>query len=148
MGIAKNAGKHKQEWMQILRKHGFRLTAPRAAVVETLAGSRKALSAAEIYDFAREEYPSLGLVSVYRTLEVLEELGLIQRVHLESGCHTYIAGFSGHQHLLICHSCGGTVFFEGDNLQQLIERVTAESGYQVDDHWLQLFGKCPQCRDN
>jgi Fe2+ or Zn2+ uptake regulation protein len=133
-------------WLDCLKTSGYRLTRPRRVVVETLANTQRALNATEIYDLARDQYPSLGLVSVYRTLDKLEELELIQRVHHPDGCQAFIAGFTGHQHLLICESCGKTEFFEGDDLVQLFERVSQESGYQVSDHWLQLFGFCDQCQ--
>ena len=134
------------DWLACLRASGYRLTRPRRAVVETLAKSNRALNATEIHDQARERYSTLGLVSVYRTLEKLEALGLIQRVHQPDGCQAFVAGFTGHQHLLICQQCGRVEFFEGDDLEGLIQRVTAESGYQVHDHWLQLFGICAECR--
>ena len=136
----------KENWLDCLKTSGYRLTSPRRAVVETLANSQRALNATEIYDLAREEYPSLGLVSVYRTLEKLEALELIQRVHQPDGCHAFIAGFIGHQHLLICQSCGQTRFFEGDNLEMLFERVAQDSGFKISEHWLQLFGLCADCQ--
>ena len=135
-----------EEWLEQLQRSGYRLTAPRKAVVEALANSQRGLNATEIFDLAREIYPTLGLVSVYRTLEYLEGLGLIQRVHHPDACQAFIAGFTGHQHLLICQKCGNTAFFEGDNLEPLFERVAAESGYQIADHWLQLFGLCTECQ--
>jgi len=136
----------KEEWLDCLKGSGYRLTSPRRAVVDALANSERALNAAEIFDIAREQYPSLGLVSVYRTLEKLEELELIQRVHHPDGCQAFIAGFSGHQHLLICQNCGRTQFFEGDDLDMLIECVARKSGYQIKEHWLQLFGLCAECQ--
>lgn len=135
------------EWLRELKTSGYRLTAPRRAVVEVLSDSDQALNAAEIYDRAHTACPSLGLVSVYRTLEKLEELDLVQRVHQPDGCHAYIAGFSGHQHLLLCRACGRVQFFRGDDLDGLIRRVERETGYRVGDHWLQLFGLCRDCRD-
>jgi len=135
-------------WLQRLKIYGYRLTAPRRAVVEILADSDRALNATQIYDLAREIYPSLGLVSVYRTLDKLESLKLIQRVHQPDGCHAYIAAFTGHQHLLLCHGCGATVFFQGDKLDELVFRVERESGFQISDHWLQLFGTCAPCQDS
>jgi len=137
--------KRKEEWLDCLKASGYRLTSPRRAVVETLANSQRALNATEIYDLAQKQYPSLGLVSVYRTLEKLEELKLIQRVHHPESCQAFIAGFTGHQHLLICQKCGRTEFFEGDDLNPLIERVTLNSGYKIQEHWLQLFGLCSEC---
>jgi Fe2+ or Zn2+ uptake regulation protein len=136
----------KENWLDCLKASGYRLTSPRRAVVETLAHSQRALNATEIFDLAREKYPSLGLVSVYRTLEKLEELELIQRVHHPDGCQAFIAGFTGHQHLLICQKCGHTEFFEGDDLEPLFERVAQDSGYKISEHWLQLFGLCADCQ--
>jgi Fe2+ or Zn2+ uptake regulation protein len=135
-----------EKWLGSLEASGYRLTKARRAVVDTLATSEQALNATEIYDLAREQYPSLGLVSVYRTLEKLEELDLIQRVHHPDGCQAFIAGFTGHQHMLICQSCGRACFFEGDDLNPLFQRVEQESGYEIREHWLQLFGLCATCR--
>ena len=135
-----------KNWLETLKSSGYRLTRPRRVVIETLANTKRALDATEIYDLAREQYPSLGLVSVYRTLEKLEELDLIQRVHHPDGCQAFIAGFTGHQHLLICKSCGKIRYFEGDDLTHLFERVEKKSGYQIQEHWLQLFGTCANCQ--
>ena len=134
-------------WLERLKSCGYRLTAPRRAVIEILSGSNRALNATQIYDNARTLYPSLGLVSVYRTLEKLESLNLIQRVHQPDGCHAYIAAFTGHQHLLLCQDCGATVFFQGDNLDMLVFRVERESGFRIRDHWLQFFGLCAACQE-
>lgn len=136
------------EWLGRLQAAGYRLTAPRKAVVETIATSQHVLSPQELYEQARERYPALGLVTVYRTVEKLDELGLIQRVHQPSGCHAYIPTAPGHQHLLICQSCGRAEYFSGDRLDALMEEVAGESGFQIQDHWLQLFGKCRDCGVN
>jgi len=133
-------------WLTRLQDDGYRLTRARRAVVKTLAMSQQALSHTHIFDLTREHYPSLGLVSVYRTLEILAKLGLIQRVHHPDGCQTYIAAFKGHQHLLICQQCGQITFFDGDNLNALVTRVENQSGFQITEHWLQLFGLCKTCQ--
>jgi Fur family transcriptional regulator, ferric uptake regulator len=136
-----------QKWISQLQSSGFRLTGPRYIIVDILARSERALSAQELYDQASQYYPSIGLVSVYRTLEILDDLNLIQRVHLPQKCHAYIAAFDGHQHLLICQKCGLVEFFQGDDLESLFTRVETESGYEVKEHWLQLFGLCSNCRN-
>ena len=135
-----------QAWLEQLKDRGYRLTASRRAVVQALAESDRALTATEIYDLARRSYPTLGLVSVYRTLETLEALELIQRVHQKDECHAYLAAFSGHQHLVLCQMCGSAEFFLGDDLEALFARVERESGYQISEHWLQLFGVCAECQ--
>ncbi|MGB2911160.1 MAG: transcriptional repressor, partial [Anaerolineales bacterium] len=73
------------EWLNCLQANGYRLTAPRRVVVETLASSQRILSPLDVYESAWVRYPGLGLVTVYRTIEKLEELGLLQRVHQPSG---------------------------------------------------------------
>lgn len=133
-------------WLESLQKNGYRLTPARRAVVRTVAASRRALSPVQVYDTARRRYPALGLVSVYRTLEKLEELGLIQRVHQPEGCQAFIAAGQGHQHLLLCQVCGRVTFFEGDDLHALISSLARRTGYHIEEHWLQLFGVCPACK--
>jgi Fur family transcriptional regulator, ferric uptake regulator len=135
-------------WCEVLRKSGCRLTAPRRAVVETLTGSLHALTPVEVYDAARRDCPGLGLVSVYRTLEKLEKLGLVQRVHQTKGCQAFIKAGDGHQHLMVCTQCGKAVLFEGDQLDQLFHVVSKRTGFQIESHWLQVFGLCNTCQSN
>lgn len=136
-----------ETWAACLQENGYRLTAPRRAIVDVLANSPRALGALELYDLGRQEYPRLGLVTVYRTLDKLEQLGLIQRLHHPDGCHTYLPAREGHTHLLICTACGRSVPFSGDDLSGLIAETARRSGYQILDHWLQFFGLCAQCQD-
>jgi Fe2+ or Zn2+ uptake regulation protein len=140
--------KNTAEWLRQLQAHGYRLTAPGKAVVETIAASQHALTPLEVFEQARERYSRLGLVTVYRTLEKLEEINLVQRVHRPHGCQAFIAACSGHQHLLICLQCGRVEFFsgEGDQMERLMSQVSLESGYQVQQHWVQLFGLCQLCQ--
>jgi Fur family ferric uptake transcriptional regulator len=137
-----------EDWLNCLQENGYRLTAPRRAVIETFARSQRVLTPFELFEQARQVYPKLGLVTVYRTLEKLEELDLIQRVHRPSDCQAFVSAFSGHQHLLICQQCGRVEFFSGDaeSMGALIETVRQESGYRITAHWLQLFGVCEDCK--
>jgi Fe2+ or Zn2+ uptake regulation protein len=136
------------EWLKCLQENGYRVTAPRQVVVAVMAESQRVLNPFEVHEIARRQYPKLGLVTVYRTLEKLEELHLIQRVHQPSGCQAFVTAFSGHQHLLICKDCGKVEFFEGDGegIDSLIQNIHHRSGYIIDDHWLQLFGHCERCQ--
>lgn len=134
------------EWLTQLQENGYRLTEARRAVIETIQASTRALSPVEVFDMARKKYSALGLVSVYRTLEKLEELHLIQRVHQPQGCQAFISACHGHQHLLLCQNCGQVTFFEGDDLNALIQSISKKTGYQIREHWLQLFGLCQSCQ--
>jgi len=134
------------DWLTQLQENGYRLTEARRAVIETIQASTRALSPVEVFDMARKKYSALGLVSVYRTLEKLEELHLIQRVHQPQGCQAFISACHGHQHLLLCQNCGQVTFFEGDDLNALIQSISKKTGYQIREHWLQLFGLCQSCQ--
>lgn len=133
-------------WLNQLQECGYRITRPLQAIVEILLRSERALTPTELYDLGRKEYPQLGLVTVYRTLEKLEQQGLVQRIHTAQGCHLYLRNVQGHQHVLLCTGCGQAVYFEGDDLSNLINNVSARTGFEVREHWLQLMGICPNCR--
>ena len=134
------------KWLTQLQENGYRLTEARRVVVETVQKSTRALTPVEVFDMARKKYRGLGLVSVYRTLEKLEELNLVQRVHQPQGCQAFIAESSGHEHLLLCQNCGQVTFFEGDDLDTLINTISTKTGYLIREHWLQLFGLCQACQ--
>jgi Fur family ferric uptake transcriptional regulator len=135
-----------ETWLTQLNENGYRLTRARRAVIQAVASSARAVTPLQVYDAARKTDRRIGLVSVYRTLEKLEELGLVQRVHQPAGCQAFIAAGEGHQHLLLCERCGRVTFFEGDDLDPLIGSISRKSGYQIHRHWLQLFGLCRDCR--
>ena len=135
-------------WERQLTEAGCRITAPRRSVMTVLQQANAPLPPQEILAQGRSIHANLGLVTVYRTLTLLAELGLVRRVHREDGCHGYVMATPGHRHLLICEHCGGAVEFRGDDdLRALIERVEARTGYQVHSHLLQLFGLCPDCQE-
>ncbi len=133
-------------WKNILSQNNYRLTSPRLAVVEVIASSTRIMNPMEVYLEARRLCRGLGLVTVYRTIEKLEELGLIQKVHLNEGCHSYIATAEGHQHLLICSRCNRAEYFSGDDLAPLMGDLGEKRGFQIQDHWLQLSGLCNTCQ--
>jgi Fur family transcriptional regulator, ferric uptake regulator len=134
-----------ENWLRILQESGYRLTGPRRAVVKILAESNFIMDPNQVYNEARKLYPNIGLVTVYRTLEKLEELNLVTRVHEIQGCHAYVSAPVGHQHLLVCRSCNRVEYFKGEDLEPL-NQLGIEKGYEIQDHWLQLFGICPQCQ--
>lgn len=134
-------------WLKALSDNGYRLTGARRAVVQKIAASSRAMTPLEVFDSARATYPELGLVTVYRTLEKLEELHLIQRVHQPMGCQAFISATQGHQHMLLCQKCGQVIFFEGDDLDNLIGAISQKTGYAIQEHWLQLFGTCAECKE-
>ncbi len=130
---------------QALRDAGYRLTQPRLAVLQVLDENDAGLNPEAIYDRGRAIYPSLGLVTVYRTLDLLAELGLVRRVHSEHRCHSYASAGTDRHHL-ICAGCHRVTEFPCNGLDALIEAVRQQTGYTVTEHLLELTGLCPACQ--
>jgi len=134
-------------WFKKLTENGYRLTHPLKTVVEVFSTSKKSLSPIEIFELAKTKNPRIGLVSVYRSLEKLEEIHLVQRVHTPLGCQSFVPYSGKHEHLLLCSTCGAYQYFTGDELiGELMKTIAEKTGYEITDHWLQLFGKCPECQ--
>ena len=135
-----------KKWQHALTRSGYRLTQPRRVILEIIAGSSRPLSPIEIFDQAREITAHIGLVTVYRTVEKLEELKLIDRVHHIGQCQTVFKGSQGHQHLLVCTECGKSAYFKGLQAEDQFAAVGETYGYEITGHTLQLSGLCPDCR--
>jgi Fur family ferric uptake transcriptional regulator len=129
-----------------LRQAGYRITQPRRAVVRALLEEEGDLSPAEAQARASAHCPGIGLVTVYRTLDLLTEMGFARRIHSKSGCHSYAIASRGHRHHVVCHACGRTCEFEGCDLSAFLSRVSEETGYEIETHLLELVGLCPTCR--
>lgn len=135
-------------WEECLVDAGHRITASRQAVMQVLLETEAPLSPQEIFERGGAIHPMLGLVTVYRTVKLLQELDLVRRVHRSNGRHGYVATLPGHHHHIICQKCGRTVEFPGSgDLDTLIVEVEQSTDYRVDDHLLQLFGLCPNCQE-
>ena len=133
---------------QALREAGYRLTQPRLAVLRVLQENNGYLSPAEIHEHGRALYPSLGLVTVYRTLEMLDKLGLARRVHGRGNCHSYARANSASGHYLVCHRCSQVIEFPCEEMEGAIEAVRQQSGFTVEEHLLELVGLCPACQSS
>ena len=130
-----------------LRHRGYRLTPQRRAVLEVIAGTDEHLTPADIYHRVRGGHPGIGLVTVYRTLDVFSELGLICELRTEDGGRSYLLTRpSEHHHHLICSNCGKVVNFTGCRLGELERRLSRETGFQIDGHLLEFTGCCPGCQ--
>jgi Fur family transcriptional regulator, ferric uptake regulator len=131
----------------ILREHGYKLTPQRHALLKTIASQHDHLSPEAIYELTRAEHPGIGLVTVYRTLELLDRLDLVCRVHSADGCHDYMMrGPTEHHHHLVCSDCGQTIDFMDCDLADLEQKISAKTGYEISGHLLELYGRCGLCR--
>ena len=132
-----------------LNQKGLRMTRPRQVVLSILEEAVVPLSAQSIYQHALGQKEKIGLVTVYRTLDLLDEFGLVRRVHSQDECQGYVLASPGHHHHLVCRSCKQAVEFIGsEDLSSIVQRVQRQTGYQVNDHLLELYGLCPVCQES
>jgi Fur family transcriptional regulator, ferric uptake regulator len=121
----------------------------RRAVVEFLGGEDCCVTAQEIHDGVRAGGARIGIASVYRALEGLDELGLVQRVDLGDGVSRFERADPGgehHHHHLVCGDCGKVEPFEDLALENAIAGVAGGRGYEVAAHEVVLRGACGDCR--
>ena len=130
----------------ILRQHGYKLTPQRQVVIRTIASSQDHLTPNAIYDKVHQDHPNIGVVTIYRTLEILAKLDLICELHLGGSCHSYTISASGHHHHLICSNCGTVIDFSGHYLGQLEQKLSLETGFEIEDHLLEFIGLCQACQ--
>jgi len=135
-----------QQMASALRKAGYRLTRARKTILRVLHEGEKSLSPAEIWERGRLYYDKLGLVTVYRTLDTMMQLGLVQRVHGVHNCHNYVSTEQRTRHHLVCQRCGQVSEFTCHGLENLIEVVQQETGFAVSEHVVELIGFCAACQ--
>lgn len=131
-----------------LERNGYRVSAPRSAVVERLADLGCSVTAKEIADSLRERGQDIGVASIYRTLDLLHGLRLARRVDAAEGVARYEPAdpSGGHHHHLVCESCGEVSSFEDGDLEQAIERLSDRVDFAIAAHDVTLRGECPDCR--
>ena len=125
---------------------GYRLTGPRRTVAELIEDRDGHFTAADLVAEARERRLAIGRATIFRALDLLAELGLVERLDLPNGEHVYVACEPHHHHHVICSRCGRSAEIADEGLRTVVERVAAETGYSVATHRLELFGLCPRCR--
>jgi Fur family transcriptional regulator, ferric uptake regulator len=130
-----------------LHTAGLRRGGARTAVVEALARHDCAVTALELDDELRRREPPVGRASVYRALEQLEQLGLVQRLEVSRGTAGYerVEPSGQHHHHAICRSCGRVVPFEDPALERAIDRLSEQVRFEVSDHDVVLRGLCDRC---
>src|SRR5688500_6257801 len=141
-------GSWREQTETALREAGFRAGGARTAVLDLMAGQDCCASAQDIHDGLRASGRSVGIASVYRVLEVLSELRLVQRVDVGDGIARFEPAPPGgvHHHHVVCDDCGKVEPFSDSSLERAIASASDRVGYRVDAHEVVLRGECGDCR--
>jgi Fur family ferric uptake transcriptional regulator len=133
--------------LAVLRAAGLRRGGARRAVVEFLAAQDCCRSAQEIHDGIRASGGAVGVASVYRVLDTLAELRLVQRIDVGDGVARFEPSHEGHDHHhhLVCDDCGRVEPFSDEPLERALERAAGRLGYTL-EHEVVLRGACENCR--
>ncbi len=131
---------------KVLRGLGYRLTPQRLLVLEAVHGADKHISVEEIYTQVKSRYPYANISTVYRTLELLEQLGLVVKADFGEGYVRYHHAEKGHHHHLVCQKCGKIINLVETPILALKE--TLYKDYQFNAHLshLTIFGQCHECQ--
>ena len=131
---------------QALNVSGLRVTNQRALILEVIRHREGHLDADEVYRQARRKQPRLSLSTVYRTLQTLKKLGLVEEVHFDEAHHHYEIKPPAEHHHLVCLSCGRVIEFQYP-LAHLIKRnITEAKDFEITGSEIRMTGYCPACR--
>jgi len=134
-----------QTWDDTLRASGYRVTPQRQLVLEAVTKLEHA-TPEEIYAEVKQTAVGVNVSTVYRTLELLEQIGLVTHTHLGHGAHRYhLASDAQHLHL-VCRECGGITELEPAAVKPFMDALEADYGFETDVGHLTVFGTCSRCR--
>jgi Fur family transcriptional regulator, ferric uptake regulator len=125
-----------------LEEEGVRPTGRRELVVNAIASKPGSFTPEALVDELRPH--GLGRATVYRALEILEQMGILSRVHL-GACHAFTVCDEGHHHHLLCSSCDAVVPIDASRIESEIRELARRLRFQVDTHMLEFAGRCADC---
>jgi Fur family transcriptional regulator, ferric uptake regulator len=134
-----------QNLVERLRKAGYKITPPRLAVLEVIQQEGEHLNPQEILDHAKSIHPGLGRATVYRTLELLTQLGIVRPIYVGETGPTYIRAEGGHHHL-VCSQCGAIFDFDQCMADEIAVDLASRFSFQIQSHLLEFYGLCAICQ--
>ncbi len=135
---------------ELLRRSGYKFTGQRSAVLDVLLKySDSHMSIDDIFSLVKQTNPEIGIATVYRTLTLLEKIGIVIKLDLDDGFSRYELSRQNEDHRhhhLICSKCGSVSEVEEDLLDSLEEQILKKNGFLVTDHRVKFYGLCKKCR--
>ena len=125
---------------------GYRLTSPRRALASLIAARGGHFTAEDLLGESRRRRLGVTRATIFRSLDVLADLGVVERLDLPSGEHAFVACEPAHHHHVVCSSCGRTTGVADPGIEHIAEAIGRETGYRIESHRLELFGLCAACQ--
>ena len=137
-----------KEFKDILKQNKLKFTSQREIILYTLYNNTEHFTSEDLYMLIKEEYPELtvGIATVYRTLTLLEENGLVSSISLGTQGKKYEIANKPHHDHIICDTCGKIVEFENEEIEALQQAIATKSGFKLTNHIMQLYGICDECQ--
>ena len=130
----------------LFREKKLRLSHPRFLVYQELSTALSPLSPREIYECLLRKGRKVGLTSIYRSLDLLESLGIVFKIVNESNARYKLCELEDHHHHIICKTCGNVVELNFCDISDWSKKVMESTGYEVTDHQLNFYGFCKACK--
>jgi Fur family transcriptional regulator, ferric uptake regulator len=125
-----------------LEMRGHRITGSRRRVLDAVMAQPAHFSVDDVLHATRK----VGRATVFRTMKILLDLNIVCRVILDDGAMHYRVSTRGHHHHLVCIDCGRVEDFSQCDVQSLTRDLAAATGYEIERHWLEVYGRCQACR--
>lgn len=139
------------EIKQQLKQKGYKLTTQRRIILDSIIDNQdKHLSIEEIYNIVKEKMPEIGLATVYRTIMLLNDLKVLNKIDLDDGCSRFELSSdekAHNHHHLICIKCGKVEEAEDDLLEALENQIEEKNGFKVINHIVKFYGICKDCKE-
>ncbi len=139
------------DFKERLKEKGCKLTMQRRSVLDVLLEhSNDHLSTEEIYDKVKGKFPEIGLATVYRTVQLFEEMGIVDRLNFDDGCSRFELASEDtvhHHHHLICEQCNKVFEVENDLLDDIEKEIESKYKFKIHDHNLMFYGICKDCEE-
>lgn len=136
---------------ELLKSGGSKLTPQRLSILDVIIEQEgNHLTIEEIYEIVKKNKPQIGVATVYRTIQLFDELGLVTKLDLNDGLYRYEINHEEemhNHHHLICNNCSKVLEVDGDLLDEVEKKIETEYNFKILDHSLKFFGLCQDCAD-